>query len=255
MREQLFYADAVAQLARGRQVAVAARERLTRLMGLWGEDVQFKLQERLPDLPKELPALVDVEPYAIAERLDLRAARSQTESVASSLGLSRATRFIDVLEVGPAWIKESSEPTKHGYEIKLSVPLFDWGDARLAKAESTYMQAVNRLAQAAVDARSEVREAYGSYRVTYDLARHYQDEVVPLRKRIADENVLRYNGMLMSVFELLADAREQVLAVNSSIEAVKNFWIAETELRHALGGKLPPNAPAAVSSLNSPQAN
>jgi len=51
-----------------------------------------------------------------------------------------------------------------------------------------------------------VREAYAGYRNAYDVAKHYQDEVLPLRKRIADENVLRYNGMLVSVFELLADA-------------------------------------------------
>ena len=117
------------------------------------------------------------------------------------------------------------------------------------------MQAVNRFAQAAVDARSEVREAYGNFRITYDLARHYQDEVVPLRRRIADENVLRYNGMLMSVFELLADAREQVLAVNSSIDAARDFWIAETELQHAVGGRLPADIGAAASSSLSQQVN
>ena len=60
-----------------------------------------------------------------------------------------------------------------------------------------------------VRARSEVREAYGAYRTAFDLARHYRDEIVPLRKRISDENVLRYNGMLISVFELLADARSR----------------------------------------------
>ena len=72
------------------------------------------------------------------------------------------------------------------------------------------MQAVHRTAEVAVNARSEVREAYSAYRTAYDLARHYRDEVVPLRKRISDENLLRYNGMLIGVFELLADAREQV---------------------------------------------
>lgn len=239
MREQLFHADAVAQLARARQTASASREKLTRLMGLWGSDTDFKLPDRLPELPAAAASLADIETYAIAERLDLRAARLQTQSVAAALGLSRATRFINVLEAGPAWGRESPEPNKRGYEITLSVPLFDWGDAHVAKAEATYMQAVNRLAQAAVDARSEVREAYVAYVTNYQLAKHYQDEVVPLRKRMAEENLLRYNAMLMSVFELLADAREQVLAVNASIEASRNFWVADTDLRKALGGRLP----------------
>ena len=91
-------------------------------------------------------------------------------------------------------------------------------------------------AEIAVNARSEVRESYAGYRTAYDLAKHYRDEVVPLRKRIADENALRYNGMLIGVFELLADAREQVGSVNAAIEAIRDFWLADTALQLALTG-------------------
>jgi outer membrane protein TolC len=101
------------------------------------------------------------------------------------------------------------------------------------------MQSVHRLQSIALAAQSEVRESYQSYRTTYDLARHYRDEVVPLRKRIADENVLRYNGMLISVFDLLADARDQIASINAYIEALRDFWIAETDLQIALSGTSP----------------
>lgn len=244
MREQLFAAETATQLARARQKAVAARERLTRLMGLWGAETEFKLPDRLPALPEDVAVVDAFESQAIADRLDVRAARLHTERLASHLGLSRATRFINVLELGAAWVKDAPEPGRRGYEISLSVPLFDWGDARVAKAEATYMQAVHQLAALAVQGRSQLREAYSAYRTTHELAKRYRDEIVPLRKRIADENVLRYNAMLISVFELLAEAREQVLAVDASIEALKDFWIAETELRQAVGGRLAPAAPA-----------
>jgi outer membrane protein TolC len=82
-----------------------------------------------------------------------------------------------------------------------------------------------------VRARSEVREAYAAYRTAYDIARHYRDEVVPLRKQISDEVLLRYNGMLASVFELLADSREQLASVNAAIDTQRDFWIAETQLQ------------------------
>ena len=53
--------------------------------------------------------------------------------------------------------------------------------------------------------------------------------------------LLRYNGMLMSVFELLADSREQVAAVNGYIESLRDFWIAESDLQtgadRALAGR------------------
>ena len=265
-REQVFYAEAVAQLARAQQNGVAARERLTRLMGLWGDDLRFKLPERLPALPNDKPELQDLEPYAMRERLDIRAARRETEAVAASLGLTKTTRFLNVLDVSYLRNSESNGLRETGYEISLEIPIFDWGGARVARAEAIYMQAVNRVAETAVNARSEVRESYAGYVSAYELARHYRDEIVPLRKTISEENQLRYNGMLISVFELLADAREQVASVNAYIEALKGFWLAETELQKALGGKLPisvtdpaspagPEKPAAPDAANHPDAH
>lgn len=237
-REQAFYADAAAQLARARERAIAARERLTRQLGLWGADAQYRLPERLPDLPDARPAMSDLEGYAIANRLDLQAGRMQLDSLARSLGLTRATRFISILDV--SYLHNSDDGRREtGYGIDIEVPLFDWGGARVARAEAVYMQATAQLADRAIAARSSVRESYAAYQARYDVARHFRDEVVPLRKRIGDENLLRYNGMLVSVFELLTDAREQVVAVNGYLEAQRDFWLAESDLRGALGGRLP----------------
>jgi outer membrane protein TolC len=208
-------------------------------MGLWGEDIRFTLPERLPDLPKTARDISDLEPRAIRQRLDVQGAVKEAESVATALGLTRATGFINVIEAGYQRNSASGLPRQTGYEIELRLPIFDWGGARVARAEQTYMQAVNRAADIAVKARSEVREAYGGYRAAFDLARHYRDEIVPLRKRISDENLLRYNGMLISIFELLADARQQVAAVNASIEALRDFWISEANLQMAMTGKSP----------------
>jgi len=236
MREEVFYAETVARLARTRQGAVAARERLARLMGLSGDDVAFHLPERLPDLPADKPEFRDIEARAMTERLDVRAAALETEGLAGSLGLTRATRFINVLELGPAATKEDPEPWKRGFEVSLQLPIFDWGRARVARAEAIYLQALHRVAETAVNARSEVREAYSAYHTAYDTAKRYRDEIVPLRKKIAEENMLRYNGMLISVFELLADAREQVATVSAYIDALRGFWISESELQTAFNG-------------------
>lgn len=234
MREHAFYAEATANLARARHGALAEREKLTRLMGLYGADAQFSLPERLPDLPTNLADQQNLESTALRDRLDVQAVRRDTESLAQSLGLTRLTRFINVLEVGRARTREGDHPFAYGYEISLEIPLFDWGGAKVARAEALYMQSVHRVAEVAVNARSEVREAFSAYRTSYDTARHYRDEIVPLKKKIGDEQLLRYNGMLISVFELLADAREQVSAVSAYIEALRDFWLAESNLRMAL---------------------
>jgi outer membrane protein TolC len=237
MREQVFHAETAAQLARTRQGAVAGRERLTRLMGLSGDDVAFRLSARLPELPAGKAQIRELEARAMTERLDVQAAKREAEGLAGSLGLTRATGFINVLELGPAATKEDPEPWKRGFEVSLQLPIFDWGGARVAKAEAIYMQAVHRVAETAVNARSEVREAYSAYETAYETAKRYRDEIVPLRKKIAEENMLRYNGMLISVFELLADAREQVGAVNAYIVALRDFWISESDLQAAFNGR------------------
>ena len=238
-REQAFYADSVAQLAKTRQESVSAREKLTRVMGLWGSGTQYQLPDRLPDLPNSRPELNDLESFAMQNRLDIQAAKLQTQSVATSLGLTKAKRFINALDVGILNNYETDKGHEHGYEISVEIPIFDWGGSKVARAQAIYMQSANRLAETAVNARSEVRESYSAYVTEYDVAKHYRDEVVPLRKSISDELMLRYNGMLASVFELLADSREQVGAVNSYIEALKDYWIAETDLQQAVGGRLP----------------
>lgn len=243
-REQGFYADAALNLARAEQRQRAARERLTRLMGLWGDQTGFKLPQRLPDLPAQPRELPDAERQALAQRLDVAGARAAAEATARNLGLTRTTRFVNVLELGLVRNRSSEAPTQKGWEIGFELPLFDWGDARVARAEGIYMQALHRAAETAINARSEVREAYGAYRSAWDIAKHLRDEIVPLKARISEENLLRYNGMLIGVFELLADARSQIASVNGAIDALRDFWLAQSDLDMALVGK-PSLTPAA----------
>jgi outer membrane protein TolC len=244
MREQSFYSDATAQLARAQHQAVAARERLTRVLALDSDQLEFKLPERLPDLPSAPAEPRDAEQTAMDKRLDVLMAKRATEATAKSLGLTKTTRFINVFNVGYQNQSNTGESRKNGYEIELELPLFDFGSARVARAEATYLQSVNRTAQVAINARSEVRESYSAYRTAYDLARHYRDEVVPLRKRISDENLLRYNGMLASVFELLADSKDQIASVTGAVEALRDYWVAQTNLQSALTGRSPGSTPA-----------
>ncbi len=248
-REQAFHSQALADQARADKLALTAREKLTRLLGLGGRDAGYQLPDRLPELPAALPALRDVEQQALRERLDIRAARLDTEQTAASLGLTRSTRLVNVLDLG--LVKEQGGgAAARGYELTLEVPLFDWGGARVARAEASYMQSLNRLAEVANNAASEARESYQDVQATYALARHYHDQVLPLRKEIAEETLLRFNGMLLSVFELLADAREQTVAVSAYMEALRDYWIALSNLETALGGRLPA---AAMPTDASPQ--
>jgi len=238
-REQAFYLETSVQLTRARTQAIQENENLVRLLGLLNlreQDGALQLPLRLPDLPKNAVTLDNSEQVAMEQRLDVQSAKLEVAALQGSLGLTKATRVVNVLDLGYVRNSESGKRAEIGYQASIEIPLFDWGGARVAKAEAIYMQAVHRLAATAVQAQSEVRGAYAAHQHAYLLARQYQDVVVPLRKRISDEYLLRYNGMLASVFELLADAREQASAVNAAIDAARDYWIADSDLQLALGG-------------------
>ncbi len=243
-REQAFSAEAVVQLARARQSAVASREALVRALGLNDQQAaSLKLPERLPDLPATPREEVAVLQAGLDERLDVRLARASLDVTAREQGLTRITSFVNGMEIGLARNSETGQPPQKGFVVELPLPIFDFGNSGRTQAQATYMAAVQRTAALAVTASSQVREGYGAYRTSYDLARHYRDEIVPLRKTIAEENMLRYNGMFIGVFELLADTREQIGSVMQAIDAQRDFWLADAALQATLIGK-PVGSPA-----------
>lgn len=263
-REHVFYAEITGQLARARQDHEADREALIRVLGLWGDDLRaFKFPASLPALPARPLRKRNIESEALRRRVDVEMARIEVAATAKMLGLTEATRFVNVLEVAgmrntekavevsDTGERETEKSQWSGLELELQVPIFDFGEARTRRAEETYMQVVNRLAEKAVNARSEVREAYQRYRGAYDFARHYQSEIVPLRQTIADESLLRYNGMLTDIFPVLADARARIASNSAAIDAIRDFWLAHVNLHAALlvGGGAS-SAPATTASIS-----
>ena len=174
-------------------------------------------------------------------RVDLQMARIEADVLAKSYGL-RKPRASSTCWMSPASPRSRrEEPARRtrerGFEVELQIPLFDFGEVNVRQAEQTYMQAVNRLTAKAVNVRSEARDAYRPIARAYDIARHYRREVLPLRKIISDETLLRYNAMQIDVFALLTEARQRIAATTAAIEAQRDFWLAETDLGAAvLGG-------------------
>jgi outer membrane protein TolC len=240
-REQVFYAEVAAQLAVQQQRSSTERERLIRMLGLWGKDTGFALPKSLPALPSKFQSLPAVETEAIRKRLDVQAARLEVDALAKSYGLTDATRFINLLEVAGIAEKKREKETgetvrPRGAEVEFQIPLFDFGQVRARQAEEEYLRAVNQLSEKAVNVRSETRDAYRNFRTNYDLARHYRKEVMPLRKIISEETLLRYNAMQIDVFALLSEARLRVATAMAAIDAHRDFWLASTDLMGAVVG-------------------
>ena len=248
-RDFVFYAETGAQLAQAKILQRVEREKLIRQLGLWGTDTTaLKIPGSLPAMPR-LATARDVEAEALRRRIDLQMARGDLDVLAKSLGLTQATRFVtDVdllgrrtsdrsISVNPDTNElDRSRIKKRALELEIEIPIYDFGLARLAAAEETYMQAANRLAEKAVNVRSEAREAYQVWRGTYDVSRVYQGQVLPLRKIIQNESLLQYNGMLIDVTQLIADSRGRMMSQVAAINAQRDFWIADTDFKHSLIG-------------------
>ncbi|MBR7792895.1 TolC family protein [Undibacterium sp. FT147W] len=241
-RQRAFYADAVAQLAAARHSNTAAREGLVRLLGLTSDQLaRLRLPEHLPDLPDAVYPAEKIAGVATEHRLDVRMAQALLDTAAKQQGLTLAASLTDIeLSVKRNTIFDNTSKTsdvKRGVEIGVRLPVFDSGQLQRDAMNAATLAASYRLENTLRNAASELRESYSAYRTSYDIAHHYQHEILPLRKRISQENQLRYNGMFISVFDLLADSREQISSVIAAINAEQQFWLADAALQASMIGR------------------
>ncbi|MCP1843589.1 outer membrane protein TolC [Bradyrhizobium sp. USDA 4524] len=254
-REQVFYAEITADLASARQNATSSRERLARLLGLWDGDLGFRIPGKLPLLPKRPLEQPSIEVAAVGHRVDLQIARMEIVALAKALDLTEATRFVTLLDVAGI-DKRTHDPEappfrERGFDVQFQIPIFDGGEVRVRQAAETYRQAMNRLTEKAINIRSEARDAYRVYRSTYDIARHYQREVLPLRQIITEEMQLRFSSMQVDVFALLTEARQRLASLRAAIDAKRDFLLAQSELQTAINGGGSAGAASTPSSIAS----
>src|SRR5262249_25245985 len=94
--EQAVYTQAKLDLARAEDQLLADREGLTRLLGVWGADVEYKLAPKLPELPAREPPLEHLERVAVEKRLDLAAAREEVMSASAALQVTKGSRMVSI---------------------------------------------------------------------------------------------------------------------------------------------------------------
>lgn len=242
-REHAFNAELAGQLAKARLNATRAKEDLTKLMGLWGTEVDYYVPDALPALPRSVGRITNIEGKALRNRLDLQVAKLGLEAQAAAFGLTDQTQLLTDLEIIAGFEAEreadggeTETETTPQIELEFAIPIYDTGKARMRKAELMYLQAANVLAEKAVNVRSEARGAEVSYHSSYKIARHYRDVLVPLRKTVEEEGLLSYNGMITNTFELLTDVREKLGASLEAANAKREFFMAQADLTAAIYG-------------------
>jgi len=237
--QQAFYAQTLLESAQLEAQLASDRERLNRLMGVWGQDTGWKIPNRLPAVPDTLPPLEQVETQAVSQRLDLAAAKKEVDAAAQALNLMRQLRYLGPIGVGVAYKREPDLGSFVGPTVELGLPIFNQHQAAVARAEAELKRSEERVAALAVDIRSEAREARTRVTAAHEVVRHYRDVLLPLQQTIVSETLKFYNGMLVGVYDLLLAKQAQVQTARQYVSANKEFWLAWTDLELAVGRNIP----------------
>ncbi len=246
--QQAFYAQTLLDVAATELQLASDREKLNRMLGLWGANTIWQVPARLPEVPASAPLFEKLESVAIAERLDLAALKRERDIVAGSLGYTKDYRYLSVLGIGYGYERDILDETLRGPTLELGLPLFDRSQGNIARLESQLRETQRKLEALAIDIRSEAREAYTRVLAAQATVEHFKAAVLPVQQDIVNETLKFYNGMLLGIYDLLRAKQDQVAAGRDYIHAIKRYWLAYVDLEKALGGRLP----AAAVTMNNP---
>jgi cobalt-zinc-cadmium efflux system outer membrane protein len=239
LNERALHERARLDLADAETQVVQTRERLTELMGLWGDETGWRLAQRLPELPAEDGTPEATEARAVERSIDLAILRADVEVAARSLGIARPFGGLNEAELGVAAERETDGQWSVGPSVSVPLPIFGQGGPRVAAARARLQQAGSRYYAAAVRVRSRARAAEASVLAARDRAAYSMHVMLPLQERIVAETQLQYNAMQVGAFQLLSAKRDQIEAGADYVNALRDYWQARSGLDLILAGRLP----------------
>ena len=226
-------------LANSETALLDAREQLTRLMGLWGSQTNWRLPEQLPDIPAAEIPLENLESMAIENRLDMAAERKAVEALAQALGITIDWRWVGQIEVGVSRERETDRTWVTGPSLAIELPIFNQRQADIARLEAQLRRSQKRLTAQAIEIRSEVRSLRNRLIMQRNMMDNYRRTVLPLREQIVDLTLKNYNYMLTGAFDLLMAKQQEFEAYQKYLEAIRDYWIIRADMQRSLGGRLP----------------
>jgi cobalt-zinc-cadmium efflux system outer membrane protein len=216
-----------------------SREQLNSSMGVWGEGTEWEIDGRLPDIPAE-PLQVDgIERAVLSRSIDLAHARQRIIAAGQRLGYERATALIPSMDFGAPAEREPEDVWRVGPVLSVPIPLFDQGQARVGRSVAELRRVQEEYYALAVQIRSTARAVQDRMRGAQDRALYYRDILLPLQERIVNEAQLQYNAMQLGIFQLLRDRERQIETGVAYVEALREYWLARTDLALISSGRLP----------------
>ena len=236
-RHRVLYEQTRVDLRSAEADLVHYREELNQLMGLYGEQIKWDVVSRLADIPDEDIDLDQLEARVVENSLQLKLTEQRIITAGRALGLSEATRWMPWLEIGVE--AERSSDWEIGPRLSLPIPLFDRGQAHVARSHAELKREKEFYTAHAVEIRSIARQYRNQLEKAEDTGRHYKSVILPLRERITNETQLQYNAMQVGLFDLLRAREQQIEAGKDYIMALYEYWSASAAIEQLLRGRVP----------------
>ena len=207
-------------------------------MGLWGDGHGLADRRRLPDIPAERPAIE--RPRTHRPGAEPRPAQRQAADHRGrrAARVSRATALVPDVDLGAGAEQEDGELEGRARDRGPHPPVRSGAGAHRAGRGGAAPGSAGVLRAG----RADSRDGPGGHdRVAgaQDRALYYRDILLPLRERIVNETQLHYNAMQLGVLQLLRDREQQIEAAVAYVEALRDYWLARTDLEQLLSGRVP----------------
>ncbi len=238
VNEQATYSQSRLEVAKASLELAVDREKLNRFLGLFGDQTRWTTARSLPPLPRNEVSWDGLETLAVQQRFDLAAAQTNLSILLTSLKLTRTYRYLGVLELGVSSERDTDRNVVTGPTVRLTLPIFNWGQGRIAKIQAQLAQAESQFAAMAVNIRSEVREANARVHGQREVTEFHRDVLLPERVRSVNFTQLQYNAMQIGAADLLVVKQRELEAERGYAEAWRDYWIARASLERAVGGSL-----------------
>jgi cobalt-zinc-cadmium efflux system outer membrane protein len=156
------------------------------------------------------------------------------------------------VSVGADTEREPDGQRVTGPTFSIPIPLFDFGQAARMRSDAELQQATEHYRALVARISADVRKAAAKMAASRSRYQRFRDTIVPLRHQVVEETQFRYNGMLMDVLQLLEARQREMDAQRDGIAALRDYWMARTELERAVGGRLPADSATTQPPVTQP---
>ncbi len=248
-REKAAATEARIEADRASARVLEARAVFNKLLGLTDEEDRWTVAARLPlPVPAE-DELSALQRLAQDGRLDLLAARQSVVRLEDMLGVTRSYRLVGDLQLGVDYEHETDGSRLLGPTLGLTLPIFNWGGGRVARAQAALDQMRAEARRLEIDVNNDVRLAQSKVANSRGLVERYRTQLIPQREEVVLRAMEMQNFMIIGQFELLLAKREEYAAYQGYLETLAGYWSTRAELAQAVGARLPSSAQIAAEGV------